>query len=98
MGQSNLPVILAGDLNSDASGLGVGPDQTPTAAMIVDAGYADAWETLHPGEPGFTWPLYLEDILVVYPVGLFLERIDLVFSRNLEILDVAVVGDNSPFP
>jgi endonuclease/exonuclease/phosphatase family metal-dependent hydrolase len=66
--------------------------------MIVEAGYADTWQTFYPGELGLTWPLYLEDILVGYPVGLFLERIDLVFSRNLEILDVAVVGDNSPFP
>lgn len=98
MGQSKLPVILAGDFNSDASGRDIGPDQTPTAAMIVDAGYADAWQTLHIGEPGFTWPLYLEDILVIYPVDLFLERIDLIFARSLEILDVAVVGDNLPFP
>ena len=98
MEQSTLPVILAGDFNSDASGLGIGPDQTPTAAMIVEAGYADTWQTLHPGEPGFTWPLYLEDVLVVFPVDLFLERIDLIFARNLEILDVAIVGNNSPFP
>ena len=96
MGQSKLPVILAGDLNSDASGLDIGPDQTPTAAMIVEAGYADAWQTLHPGELGLTWPLYLEDIYAgpSYPF----ERIDLIFARNLEILDVAVVGNNSPFP
>ena len=66
--------------------------------MIVEAGYADAWQTLHPGEAGFTWPLYLEVVLVVFPVDLFLERIDLIFERNLEVLDVEVVGNNSPFP
>ena len=98
MQQSELPVILAGDLNSDASGLGIGPDQTPTAQMIVEAGYADTWQTLHSGEPGFTWPLYLEDVLAVFPVDLFLERIDLIFARDLEILDVTVVGNSSPFP
>jgi endonuclease/exonuclease/phosphatase family metal-dependent hydrolase len=38
MDRSKLPVILAGDFNSDASGLGIGPDQTPTASMIVGAG------------------------------------------------------------
>jgi endonuclease/exonuclease/phosphatase family metal-dependent hydrolase len=97
MGQSKLPVILAGDFNSDASGLGIGPDQTPTAAMIVDAGYADAWQTLHPGgELGLTWPLYLEDIFAG-PSAPF-ERIDLIFARDLEFLDVAVVGNDSPFP
>jgi hypothetical protein len=96
MGQSKVPVILAGDFNSDLSGLGVGPDQTPTAAMIVDAGYDDTWQTLHPNEPGLTWPLYLEDINAG-PSEPF-ERIDLIFARNLEIVDVAVVGNSMPFP
>ena len=97
MGQSKLPVILAGDFNSDASGRGIGPDQTPTAAMIVEAGYDDTWQTLHPGELGLTWPLYLEDMFAGLPTSPF-ERIDLIFARNLEILYVAVVGNNSPFP
>lgn len=96
MQQSKLPVILAGDFNSDASGLGLGPDQTPTAAMIVEAGYVDAWQMLHPRDPGLTWPYYLEDIYAgpSYPF----ERIDLIFARDLEILTVAVVGNNPPFP
>jgi len=63
MEQSKLPVILAGDFNSDASGLGIGPDQTPTAAMIVEAGYADTWQTFHPGNWAshgrFTWKIFL---------------------------------------
>ena len=96
MSHSELPVILAGDFNSDASGLKIGPDQTPTAAMIVEAGYADAWQTLQPGELGLTWPLYLEDIYAG-PSSPF-ERIDLIFARNLEILDVEVVGTVPPFP
>jgi endonuclease/exonuclease/phosphatase family metal-dependent hydrolase len=64
--------------------------------MIVEAGYADTWQMLHPREPGLTWPFYLEDIYAgpSYPF----ERIDLIFARNLEILDVAVVGNNPPFP
>jgi endonuclease/exonuclease/phosphatase family metal-dependent hydrolase len=95
LGQSKLPVLLAGDFNSDASGLKIGPDQTPTAAMIVEAGYADAWQTLHPGELGLTWPLYLEDIFAG-PSSPF-ERIDLIFARDLEILDVEVVGNIPPF-
>ncbi len=92
MGQSNLPVILAGDFNSDVSGLPpVNPlDKTQTAAMIVEAGYTDTWQALHPGgELGLTWPLYLEDINAG-PSSPF-ERIDLIFERDLEILDVEVV-------
>jgi len=51
---SNLPVILAGDLNSDAyqPNLNIGP-------AIVDleaAGFQDVWFTLHPQDPGLTWP------------------------------------------
>ncbi|MGB9080298.1 MAG: endonuclease/exonuclease/phosphatase family protein [Desulfuromonadaceae bacterium] len=96
MQQSKLPVILAGDFNSDVSGLNVGPDQTPTAAMIVAEGYTDTWQMLHPNELGLTWPLFREDIYAG-PSSPF-ERIDLIFARNLEILDVALVGDSSPFP
>ncbi len=96
MAQSKLPVILAGDLNSDASGLKIGPDQTPTVTLIADAGYTDAWKALHPDELGLTWPLYLEDIYAG-PSSPF-ERIDLIFERDLKILDVTVVGNNFPFP
>lgn len=96
MEQSKLPVVLAGDFNSDASGLGIGPDQTPTAAMIVEAGYVDTWQMLHPRETGLTWPLYLEDIYAgpSYPF----ERIDLIFARNMEVLDIVIVGNNPNFP
>lgn len=111
--QSPYPVILAGDFNSDASGLNYGPDLTPTAGMISGEGYADAWSTWqmnHPGtshkkDYGLTWPLYLEDP----PVGEILhdglpypsERIDLIFvDPDLagDILHVDVVGNKAPFP
>lgn len=96
MGQSKIPVILAGDFNSDASGLGYGPDLTPTAAMIQAAGYSDTWQVLHDPATGLTWPLYLEDIYAgpAEPT----ERIDLIFSRDMRILDVEVVGVTEPFP
>ena len=109
---SPCPVILAGDFNSDASGLGYGPDLTPTAGIISE-GYADAWSkwrSLHRGafhkkDYGLTWPLFLEDL----PVGGILhhglpspsERIDLIFvDPELEdnILQVDVVGNKAPYP
>jgi endonuclease/exonuclease/phosphatase family metal-dependent hydrolase len=96
MEQSTLPVILAGDLNSDASGLGFGPDQTPTVSMIVGAGYADVWQALRPGELGLTWPLYLEDVFAGPSIPF--ERIDLIFARDFDFLNVDIVGINSPFP
>lgn len=44
-----LPVILAGDFNA-------GPQiaETQTYAMLLGAGYRDAWALLHPTEPGLS--------------------------------------------
>ena len=79
---TSLPVILAGDFNSDAEVPQQGPDRTPTAGVISGAGYQDAWHLLYPAETGYTWPLFLED----QPPPNFnppadpVERIDLIFS------------------
>ena len=88
---STVPVVIAGDFNSDAI-LGVaghGPDATDTAAMIQAAGYADTW-TVGSSGTGPTWPLYLED---QYPPPFFIhafpfERIDLIFSQGLSVTSV----------
>lgn len=80
-----IPVVLCGDFNADAD-FGSGPDATPSVALIEAAGYADVWALLHPGDPGYTWPLYLEDQAppdFYVPFSPF-ERIDLFFSRGLE--------------
>lgn len=88
---STVPVVIAGDFNSDAiSGIGgPGPDNTSTAILIEAAGYADTWTTAGSG-PGPTWPLYLEDL---YPPPFFapfspFERIDLIFSQGLSVSSV----------
>lgn len=85
---STVPVVIAGDFNSDAIG-GSGPDNTPTAALILAAGYLDTW-TVAGGGPGPTWPLYLEDH---FPPPFFghafpFERIDLIFSQGLSVISV----------
>ena len=88
---STVPVVLAGDFNSDAiAGVdGHGPDATATAAMIQAAGYLDTWTVAGSG-PGPTWPLYLQD---QYPPPFFahsfpIERIDLIFSQGLSVIKV----------
>ena len=101
MQRSPFPVVLAGDLNSDASGCGApfNPlDQTPTAQNIVAAGFDDAW-TATPRQPcdGLTWPLFLEDINAGQPVQPF-ERIDLIFEKGFEVLAARVVGTETPYP
>ena len=55
---TGMPVILAGDFNANAE---PGPEHTGTAQRIVNAGFIDAWKSAHPGDPGYTWPLFGED-------------------------------------
>jgi endonuclease/exonuclease/phosphatase family metal-dependent hydrolase len=74
--ESNLPVILAGDFNSDAEQTGAYPaDMTDSYLYIASAGFEDAWHALHPKDLGLTWPLGGQSPL--------LERIDLIFSDKL---------------
>ncbi len=100
MNQSPYPVVLAGDLNSDLSGLDHGPDLTPTASWIVDAGYADCWTAWHAAGEGLTWSLFREDIYTQYPPPWPIpsERIDLIFAKGLGVLNAKTVGTVAPFP
>jgi endonuclease/exonuclease/phosphatase family metal-dependent hydrolase len=97
---SSVPVVIAGDFNSDAilGSAGPGPDNTETAANIAKAGYADAW-TVHRGDSGVTWPFYAEDQLPPPPFVVTskpYERIDLIFSKGLNVLNVDRV--TAPIP
>ena len=71
-------VVVAGDFNANAE---TGPDHTGTVQKILNAGFFDAWRGMHPGEAGYTWPLFGEDQASgpMTPV----ERIDLIFTRNI---------------
>ena len=52
----NLPVRLCGDFNADAN------TPNPAIAAILGGGFTEAWPALHPLDPGFTIPLYIEDL------------------------------------
>jgi endonuclease/exonuclease/phosphatase family metal-dependent hydrolase len=84
-----IPVVICGDFNSDANG-GSGVDATPTAGLIQAAGYAETWPATHgSGDPGLTWPFYLEDLFPAPPFFVpFVpfERIDLFFSKGMEAI------------
>lgn len=87
---STLPVVIAGDFNSDAiqGAGGLGPDNTTTVAIIQAAGFVDTWPIAGTG-PGPTWPLYFEDRYPSFFTPAFpFERIDLIFSRGLSVLNV----------
>jgi endonuclease/exonuclease/phosphatase family metal-dependent hydrolase len=70
-------VVIAGDLNSDADN----PDPAfgPACQILLNAGFVDSWATVHPGDPGYTIPLFLED---PYAPSTPSRRIDLILTRD----------------
>ena len=76
MGPANttLPVILVGDLNSDANG----NDGTTTYSLLTQT-FTDTWSVVHPGDPGLTWG---HDPLLADPTVEFVWRLDLVLLRG----------------
>jgi endonuclease/exonuclease/phosphatase family metal-dependent hydrolase len=82
-----IPTLLVGDFNSRADGTG-----TPSYGLLRAAGFADAWDDTHPGDPGLTccWETHL-----LSPVPPFDERIDLVLARGgFEALTAEIVGED----
>lgn len=75
---SGMPVVLAGDFNSNAE---FGPERTGVAQKIVAAGYADTWDAAHASDPGYTWPLFGQDQNSGPATPN--ERIDLIFTGSL---------------
>jgi hypothetical protein len=85
--KTSLPVILAGDFNSQADSTAPPPELplgTLTYRNLIGAGFADAWSVTHPGEPGYTWG-HAENLLNT-KVNLT-QRLDLVLFRDGNIAD-----------
>ncbi len=83
--KTELPVILAGDLNSDA--LLPSWANGPAYGILTSAGFLDVWSVLHPNDAGVTWPMHQEDP----PYGSTVpQRIDLVLVKNEGIVPTAV--------
>jgi endonuclease/exonuclease/phosphatase family metal-dependent hydrolase len=76
---TNLPVVLAGDLNSDAYG-NYGPSVYPLLTSF--GGFNDAWSVARPGELGLTWG---HDQFLADPRVLFSLRIDDVLYRGSQL-------------
>jgi len=87
---TGLPVVLAGDMNSNA----YGGDNMPAYALLVGAGFLDAWSALFPYDAGYTWPLHAEDPYGPVPPEQVRQRIDLVLLRGSGILpnSIALAG------
>lgn len=86
---AKVPVILAGDFNSNAEAFppGYPPDQTPSY-MMLSAVYHDPWHLFH-SDPGYTWPMP-----VILPIKAedFYERIDFTLSDTLDPVSIERVG------
>ncbi len=86
-------LVIAGDFNSNATH--TPPEQTQSVKVMLAAGLTDTWSAIKHGNPGFTWPLYVEDPLAPHPQGPF-ERIDFIFERGLETQSVDRIGWTGP--
>jgi len=82
-------LVIAGDFNSNATH--TPPEQTQSVGVMLASGLTDTWAATNHGNPGFTWPLYVEDPLAAHPQGPF-ERIDFIFERGLAIQSVERIG------
>jgi endonuclease/exonuclease/phosphatase family metal-dependent hydrolase len=86
---AKLPIILAGDFNSDAEQTNNYPsDNTDSFQIIEGYGFTDAWKGLRPNNPGFTWSLYPVEGIDFAPF----ERIDLVFSNGPRAVSIIRTG------
>lgn len=83
---TTLPVILAGDLNSDANVPSW--DNGPAYEILTSAGFVDVWATLRPNNPGITWPLFLEDS-GIGPSNP--QRIDLILTKGANMRSTQIV-------
>lgn len=71
---TSMPIVLAGDLNSDAEG-----KCSPAYDMLMDADFRDAWDSARRCNNGYTG-FQARDLL--NPVSTLDQRIDLILYRN----------------
>lgn len=89
-GQSNIPTVLVGDFNSNANN-NVDPTNL-TYRTILGGGFKDAWNAARGAAPGFTC---CQDENLKNLSSKLSVRYDLVFVKDLSVLDAQSVGDNS---
>ena len=83
---TSLPVILVGDLNSDAEAA------EPTYQLLLSGGLLDAWELANPSDPGYTWALFIESPAVFTTPS---QRLDLILKRGeINVINAEVIGED----
>jgi endonuclease/exonuclease/phosphatase family metal-dependent hydrolase len=85
---TTLPLVMAGDFNANADDVGDPTFATYEAAL--NAGFVDAWNRLHDGDPGFTC-CQGQDLLNV--TSSLDQRIDLMLLRGgIGVDDIHLIG------
>jgi len=88
---TSLPVVLAGDFNADAEN-----PSDPTYQLLLSGGFLDAWSQTSRNNPGFTWPLFLNNPFVYTTPT---QRLDLVLTRAAVTAEKAdLVGERDVTP
>lgn len=92
---TDLPVILAADINSDAEG--TNPVLSASYRILVNAGLVDFWPLIHPLDPGFTNPLHGEDPFTSFSTPY--QRIDVILvkqgGKGIEMRDIVLFGNTN---
>jgi len=83
---TDLPLILAGDLNSDAHAPSW--ENGPAYEILLSAGFVDVWSKVHPKAAGLTWPLFPEDSGIGPQTP---QRIDLVLTTGAGLAPAKIV-------
>jgi endonuclease/exonuclease/phosphatase family metal-dependent hydrolase len=82
---TSLPVVAIGDFNAEITAEG------DASALMLDAGFEDAWEIARPGEDGLTC---CQEADLRNPVSALTSRIDLILVRgDFGVDDIRVFGD-----
>jgi endonuclease/exonuclease/phosphatase family metal-dependent hydrolase len=85
-GATNLPLIFAGDFNTDAAA------NDASYQVLRAAGLRDVWTETHPNEPGLTWPLFLDNPAVYTNPT---RRLDLIMIRGeIDAVGAEITGEN----
>ena len=91
---TDLPVILAGDLNTDAES--ANPADVATYQLLLAHGLADAWDATRPSEAGYTWPLFVSNPFAYTPPS---QRLDYVLTRGgVTAIATTLVGEEDVTP
>jgi endonuclease/exonuclease/phosphatase family metal-dependent hydrolase len=85
-GNTDLPLIFAGDFNADAAA------NDASYQILTSAGLTDVWSQTHPNDAGLTWALFIGNPSVyINPT----QRLDLIFTRGkIEAVESDITGEN----